>query len=98
MNCHRAVRKDSPDIKRLAALGNDAAPFPSVQVYAVEDFVFFSHARHRKVGIDCKECHGDVIAHDTVTLEIPVTMKACVACHKSRHASLTCNTCHELGQ
>jgi hypothetical protein len=98
MNCHRAVKKDSPEIKRLAALKNDATPFPTEQVYTVEDFVFFSHARHRKAGIDCKECHGDVAAHDTVALEIPVTMKGCVACHKARHASLTCNTCHELGQ
>jgi hypothetical protein len=98
MNCHRAVKKDSPEIRQLAVLKNAATPFPAEQVYSVEDFVFFSHARHRKAGIDCKECHGDVAARDTVTLEIPVTMKSCVACHKARHASLTCDTCHELGQ
>jgi hypothetical protein len=98
MNCHRAVKKDSPEIKRLAALGNEATPFPAEPLYAVEDFVFFSHGRHRKAQIDCRECHGVVNDHDTVTLEIPVTMKGCVTCHKSRHASLTCNTCHELGQ
>jgi len=98
MNCHRAVKTDSPEIKRLAALENDATPFPTEQVYTVEDFVFFSHSRHRKAGIDCKDCHGAVNEHDTVTLEVPVTMKGCVACHKARHASLTCNTCHELGQ
>lgn len=98
MNCHRAVKKDSPDIKRLAALANDATPFPTGQVYTVEDFVYFSHARHRKAAIDCRECHGAVTDHDTVTLEIPVTMKGCVACHKARRASIACNTCHELGQ
>jgi len=98
MNCHRNVKTDSPDIKRLAALGTDATLFPAQQVYTLEDFVFFSHALHRKAGIDCRECHGAVTEHDTVTLEMPVTMKACVACHKARHASSTCNTCHELGQ
>jgi len=98
MNCHRAVKQESPDIKRLAALGNDATPFPTQQVYTVEDFVFFNHARHRKAGIDCRECHGAVNDHDAVSLEVPVTMKGCVACHKTRHASVTCNTCHELGQ
>jgi hypothetical protein len=25
-------------------------------------------------------------------------MKACVDCHKSHHAPIACNTCHELGQ
>lgn len=98
MNCHRAVKKDSPEIKRLAALANDATPFPTEQVYTVEDFVYFSHARHRKAGIDCRVCHGAVAERDTVTLEIPITMKGCMGCHKTHHASLTCNTCHELGQ
>lgn len=98
MTCHRAVKKDSPQIQRLAAMGNDATPFPAQQVYAVEDFVYFSHARHVKAGTECKECHGAVNEHDTVTLEIPVTMKGCVACHKVRQAPLACNTCHELGQ
>jgi hypothetical protein len=98
MNCHRAVKKDSRQILRLAAMRNDAMPFPAQQVYTVEDFIYFSHARHVKAGTECKECHGAVNEHDTVTLEIPVTMKACVACHKVRQAPLTCNTCHELGQ
>ncbi len=98
MNCHRTVKTDSPEIKKLVALPPDATPFPKRQVYTVEDFVFFSHARHRKAGVDCKECHADVASHDNVTLEIPVTMKSCVACHNARHASVTCNTCHELGQ
>jgi len=98
MNCHRAVKTESPEIKRIAALGNDATPFPVQQVYAVEDFVFFSHAQHGKAKIECRECHGDVSQRDTVTLEIPVTMKGCIACHKTRHAPVACNTCHELGQ
>ena len=98
MNCHRAGKTDSPEIKRLAALASGTILAPDEPVYAVEDFVFFSHARHRKAGIDCKECHGAVAEHDTVTLEMPITMKRCVACHKARQASVACNTCHELGQ
>jgi hypothetical protein len=98
MTCHRAVKKDSPEIQRLAALGNDAKPFPSHQVYTVADFVYFSHARHRKAGADCHNCHGAVSASDVITKEVPTTMKACVDCHKSRRASIACNVCHELGQ
>jgi c(7)-type cytochrome triheme protein len=98
MTCHRAVKKDSREIQRLAALGNEATPFPSRQVYTVEDFVFFSHARHRKAGIDCASCHGAVAERDVIIQEVPTTMKSCVACHKARQASSDCNTCHELGQ
>ena len=98
MTCHRVAKKDSPEIRRLAALGEDARPFPTKEVYTVEDFVIFSHARHRKAGIECRSCHGAVTEHDVVTLEVPVTMKGCVNCHRSRHASSACNTCHELGQ
>jgi hypothetical protein len=98
MTCHRAVKKDSPEIKRLAALGDEARPFPAQQVYTVEDFVIFSHARHRKAEIECRSCHGKVAERDSVTLEVAVTMKNCVNCHRERHASIACNTCHELGQ
>jgi hypothetical protein len=98
MTCHRAVKKDSPEIQRLAALGDDAKPFPFNRVYTVADFVFFSHARHRKAGIECRTCHGAVSERDVVIKEVPTTMKTCIDCHKSRQASWTCNTCHELGQ
>jgi len=91
------VKRDSPQIQRLAALGNDATPFPRAQVYVVKDYVIFSHARHRK--IECRLCHGAVTERDTIAApEVPITMKGCVACHKARKASVTCNTCHELGQ
>jgi len=98
MTCHRAVKKDSSEIQRLAALGDEATPFPEHQVYTIEDFVFFSHARHRKAGIDCASCHGAVAEHDSITREVPTTMKYCVTCHKARHAAVDCNACHELGQ
>ena len=98
VTCHRVVKKDSPEIKRLVALGDRAQPFPTRRVYSVEDFVFFSHARHRKAGIECRSCHGEVMERDVVILEVPITMRGCVDCHRSRGASLSCNTCHELGQ
>jgi hypothetical protein len=98
MTCHRAVKRDSQQIRHLAAMGNEAKPFPTHQVYTVEDFVFFSHARHHARGIECRECHGVVWERDVITKEVPTTMKACVDCHKSHRAAIACNTCHELGQ
>lgn len=83
MNCHRAMKKDTI--------------FPQAQVYVVKDYVIFSHARHRKV--ECRSCHGEVMERDAITTqEVPITMKACVDCHKARRVSSDCHTCHELGQ
>ena len=98
MTCHRTVKQDSPEIQRLAALPAGRKPFPSQRVYSLPDYVFFSHARHRKAKVDCKSCHGDVLAQDVVTKQAPTSMKACVDCHKAHHATTTCNACHELSQ
>ncbi|HKX00443.1 MAG TPA: cytochrome c3 family protein [Bryobacteraceae bacterium] len=98
MTCHRAVKTESEEIKKLAALPEDATPFPAHRVYELADFVVFSHARHRRAAIECRECHGDVEAHDTVTREVRMNMKWCVDCHKLRRASVACNICHELSQ
>ena len=97
MNCHREVKKDSVEIHRLAALGNEATPFPARQVYTAKDYVIFSHARHRKV--ECRVCHGAVMEQDAMsTAEVPITMKGCADCHKARRVLSDCHTCHELGQ
>lgn len=71
---------------------------PSARVYRVKDFVFFSHARHSEAKVECSTCHGEVYQAETLKVERPVTMAACVACHKERKATIACNVCHELGQ
>lgn len=74
-----------------------SAKIPSQRVYKVRDFVFFSHAAH-KAKVDCTECHGDVWSEPALKVFRPVTMIACVECHKERKATEACNACHELGQ
>jgi hypothetical protein len=58
---------------------------PEKPIYALPDFVFFSHAKH-KTG--CTACHGGVWAN--------FKMKDCVDCHKSKKAPVACNVCHDL--
>ena len=98
MTCHRTIKSDSPDIQRLAALPAGRKPFPSQRVYTLPDYVFFSHARHRRAEVDCRTCHGDVLAGSVVTKQVSTSMKACVDCHKVRRATIACNACHELSQ
>ncbi len=98
MVCHQVILKERPAIRRLAGLPRDAKAFPSTKRPALPDFVFFSHARHAAAEVACEGCHGAVLEMDSVPLEAPRTMKACVECHTGRKATLVCNACHELNQ
>ncbi len=62
------------------------------------DFVFFSHAKHRAANITCQKCHGNLWEQEEVKQVLPMTMKACITCHKTAHAKVGCTTCHELNQ
>jgi c(7)-type cytochrome triheme protein len=98
MLCHREVAKDSPSVRRLAALAGDTPVVPKRAVYQLPDFVIFSHASHKKGKISCNTCHGNVWAQDSVKLELNMKMKACIDCHKKYQATVNCTTCHELNQ
>ena len=98
MVCHEQIAKDKPDIQQLAALSKETNITPARSVYMLADFVFFSHAKHRAANITCAKCHGDIWARETVAQVLPMTMKACISCHKATHAKVACTTCHELNQ
>lgn len=98
MVCHVAVKRESPDVRRLATLPRDARPFPSSRVWRIPDFVFFSHARHAAAKVECASCHGPVAERDEVQADPAPSMKFCVDCHKARQATITCTACHELSQ
>jgi len=98
MVCHIGIKKDSPPIRELARYQAEGKPVPWVRVYRVPDFVFFSHARHGKAGVDCLICHGPVPARDVLQKEVSTSMKYCVDCHRARKATVECSRCHELGQ
>jgi len=76
----------------------EARKLPSARVYRVRDFVIFSHARHVSANLDCSSCHGEVYQADVLKVERPLTMIACLNCHKEQKATIVCTACHELGQ
>jgi hypothetical protein len=98
MVCHQQIAKDKPAIRQLSALPKDTAISPARSVYMLADFVFFSHAKHRSANITCQKCHGNIWAQEVVTQVMPMTMKACITCHKTTHAKVGCSTCHELNE
>jgi mono/diheme cytochrome c family protein len=99
MNCHKAVKTESPEIKKIYdALGYDPAtakydstkaqPIQWVRVHNLPDLAYFNHSQHTVVGkIECQKCHGQVQEMQEVYQYSPLTMKWCIQCHKRTEIS-----------
>ena len=97
MACHRQVKKESPAIRRLAEYHQKQEAVPWTRIYQLPDFVFFSHARHLKGvkgAVGCDTCHGPVEKRQLLWQEKPISMAACMDCHRLKRASIACHLCH----
>jgi hypothetical protein len=95
MQCHEAIAVKSPAIQTLARYIQKKKPVPWVQIYQLPDYVYFSHETHAaRSKIGCETCHGPVAERDVIAKEKPISMVACIDCHRSSGAPLQCNTCH----
>ena len=99
MNCHRGISKGQSDAgtaeiaKIYDAAGWDPVaakyskpqkPIQWVKVHNLQDFVFFSHQQHVKVGKqECATCHGDLTTMTTAKQVQPLTMAWCIDCHRA---------------
>jgi Cytochrome c7 and related cytochrome c/Class III cytochrome C family len=96
MQCHSAIKADSPVIQRLAQYAKDGRQPPWVRVYQIPSWVDFSHRSHLAKGNTCQECHGQVAERDQLYRETDLSMGGCMECHKAKKASLDCGYCHEV--
>jgi hypothetical protein len=72
-------------------------PIPWVRVYTVPNWVSWNHRNHLKAGATCEQCHGDVPQMDVMVKATNVTqMAGCLDCHREKHASVRCDSCHDL--
>ncbi len=96
MNCHVAVKTDSPWIKKLRENYEAGTSIPWVKVHLLPDFVQFQHAPHIKKGVDCATCHGPVESMSKVQQFTDLSMGWCVNCHRKpeNNAPTNCSTCH----
>lgn len=69
---------------------------PERSVYPLAEFVHFSHARHAAANLVCQTCHGQIWNMDAVRQVLPMTMKACITCHRAMNAATKCSKCHQL--
>jgi len=94
MNCHKAVKTESPEIHKIYdALGYNpetqkydstkTKPMQWVRVHNLPDLAYFNHSQHVTVGaIKCQTCHGQIQEMQEVYQYSPLTMKWCIQCHK----------------
>lgn len=98
MNCHKGISEGATTgtaeiAKIYEAAGWDPEkgeynkpqkPIEWIKVHNLQDFVFFSHQQHVKVGRqECETCHGDVKSMTTVHQENTLTMQWCIECHRT---------------
>ncbi len=97
MNCHKGISKGPTTGTAEIAKIYDAAgwdpekgeyskpqkPIQWIKVHNLQDFVFFSHQQHVKVGKqECATCHGDLKQMTTAKQVSPLTMEWCIDCHR----------------
>jgi Cytochrome c7 and related cytochrome c/Class III cytochrome C family len=96
MTCHVSIKKDSPNIQKLAQFKTDGKEVPWVRVYHLPDYVDFSHKEHlAKAKATCDTCHGPVKEREAIRKESDISMAGCIDCHRSNNAPVSCNFCHE---
>jgi hypothetical protein len=95
IGCHKFIAKDKPALQLLAKRFDEGRPLRWTRVFAVPDYIYFSHQVHVRAHVDCKECHGDMAASQTIHQDEPFTMGRCLRCHEARGASHDCLTCHK---
>jgi hypothetical protein len=95
MQCHSAIKTDSPAIQKLTAYARNNRPIPWARVYSIPDFVTFSHRDHIKAGNTCEDCHGKVAESDQLARETNLSMGGCMNCHRVKNASIDCTFCHD---
>lgn len=97
MSCHQNVAVDRPEIQKLRRYWDAKEPIPWNRVYSlrISNYVYFTHKRHVKKGIDCSACHGEVQMMDRVRRVRSLSMGWCVSCHRANDAPTDCLICHQ---
>jgi hypothetical protein len=95
MQCHSAIKTDSPAIQKLAAFAKNDREIRWARVYEIPSYVNFSHKTHLEAGNACEDCHGKVAEREQVFREGDISMGGCMNCHRVKKVSIDCTFCHD---
>jgi predicted CXXCH cytochrome family protein len=94
MACHAAIKRESPEVQKIAQYKKEKKPIPWVRLYQLPNFVYYNHSRHINSGIACATCHGTTGTLPVAQAVRTFSMGFCMDCHQQRKASNDCATCH----
>ncbi|MEM9857609.1 MAG: c-type cytochrome [Bacteroidota bacterium] len=88
MNCHSAIKTESPEIQKIyAAIENDK-PIEWVRIHNLPDLAYFNHSQHVQVGkLECENCHGEIKEMEVVQQASLLTMGWCIDCHRKTNVA-----------
>ncbi len=83
MNCHNAIKRESPQIQKIYTAIEKNQPVEWVRVHNLPDLAYFNHSQHTKVGgVECANCHGEINKMEVVEQRSSLTMGWCIDCHR----------------
>jgi hypothetical protein len=88
MNCHSAIKTQSPLLEVVRQSYQTGEPVPWVKIHSVPDYVYFNHSVHVNRGVSCVECHGKVNEMPVVHQDKPHSMSWCLDCHRNPSARI----------
>ena len=107
MNCHKMIKPNSPEIKKIHEAFESGKSIEWIRIHKLPDFVAFDHSRHVNRGVACQTCHGPIQEMEIVKQQNTLAMGWCVNCHrdytanppdhlkdKNINATLDCSGCH----
>lgn len=83
LNCHAAIKSDSPKLELVRKSFEQAEPISWIKVHSVPDFVYFNHSAHINQGVACESCHGRIDQMEEVYQEKSLSMAWCLECHRA---------------
>ncbi len=83
MNCHTAIKPDSPKLAAVRESYATGQPIAWKKVHDLPDYAYFNHAIHVNKGVGCVSCHGRVDKMEVVYQSKPLTMAWCLECHRA---------------
>ena len=88
MNCHNAIKRESPEIQKIYTSLEKDEPIQWVRVHNLPDLAYFNHAQHTNVGgLECTNCHGDIAKMEVVEQRSSLTMGWCIDCHRKTNVN-----------
>ncbi len=96
MNCHNAIKRESPEIQKIYRSLEKDEPIQWVRVHNLPDLAYFNHAQHTNVGgLECTNCHGEIAKMEVVQQRSSLTMGWCIDCHRKTNVNAKGNAYYD---